>query len=179
VTSSLSKTSNAPQHAWIQGNFSNEFSGYPKDLDYSPNSIGVLENHEQFCSKSVPWLVAEVFAKDKEIYVALHVDFNATGMASLFIGEFFAILSTADGGAQGCFIFGKPEHPCKFGVPGMLPPLGWIDDFAKDPSEKKQTGQTLPPLHHHSVYVASSWMSSSVVVSGIAVLAHCFLHSWM
>jgi hypothetical protein len=120
--------------------------------------------------------VAEVFAKEKEIYVALRINFNATGMASLFIGNVFAILSTADGGAQSCFSFGNQEHPCKFGLPGMLPPLGLIDDFAKDPSKKPDRTDT-PTVA--PVSVASSWMSSSVVVSGIAVLAHCFLHSWM
>ena len=81
------EVSNAPQDEWIQGKYSNEYSGNPQDPNYSPHSIGVLGNFDEWCSESVPWLIDEVFPPGKASYVALHTNFNATGAGDLAFGE--------------------------------------------------------------------------------------------
>ena len=113
--------SNAVQGSWIAGRHSMEYSGNPLDGPrYSPYSIAIEENFDLWCGEELPFLQDLVFSKAS--YVALHGDFNATGLASLLYGDTFAQLSTDDG-IQNCTIYGNASYPCDEGVPGELSPI--------------------------------------------------------
>ena len=106
---------------------SHEYSGNPKDGDrYSPYSIGVADNFDLWCGEELPFLVHDVLGSATSAggaYVALHGDFNATGLSSLVYGDAFAALSTEMGGPQNCTLFGNANSPCTLAV-GGLPAIG-------------------------------------------------------
>jgi hypothetical protein len=104
----LDNPSNPVQGSWIQGKHSVEYSGNPEDGEhYSPYSIGIPENFDLWCGEELSFLHDVIFGEGAASYVALHGDFNATGLASLVYGDAFAAVSTSDGrGPQNCTIFG-------------------------------------------------------------------------
>jgi hypothetical protein len=121
------RPSNPKQRQWIQGLYSHEFSGNETDGKlYSKWSIGIPENYDYWCKESLPFLVDNVFQKGAASYVALHTNFNATGLPALLYGDVFAPVSTSEGGVQACTIFGNPSLPCSLGVTGILKPLGAV-----------------------------------------------------
>ncbi|CAJ1937287.1 unnamed protein product [Cylindrotheca closterium] len=81
-------------------------------------------NYDLWCGEELPFLHDMVFKQGQAAYVALHGDFNATGVASLLMyGDSFAAISTSEGGAQNCTIFGSTEYDCSVGIEGLLPPI--------------------------------------------------------
>jgi hypothetical protein len=121
------KPNNPKQKQWIQGLYSHEFSGNETDgKQYSKWSIGIPENYDYWCKESLPFLVEDVFQKGAASYVALHANFNATGLPAVLYGDIFTPVSTSEGGAQACTIFGNPSIPCSSGVTGVLKPLGAV-----------------------------------------------------
>lgn len=132
--------SSAKQQAWIPGVHSVEYSGNPEDgKKYSPYSIGIEENFDLWCGEELPFLHDLVFKPGQAAYVALHADFNATGVASLAYGDSFAEVSTSDGGVQNCTIFGSTEYDCSAGIEGVLPAI------SADPSPNTTAPPTPTP----------------------------------
>jgi hypothetical protein len=116
--------SNPKQRQWIQGLYSHEFSGNETDgKAYSKWSIGRPENYDYWCKESLPFLVDDVFQKGAASYIALHMNFNATGLPALAYGDMHTPVSTSTEGVQACTIFGDPNIPCSAGVTGVLQPL--------------------------------------------------------
>ena len=115
------KPNNPGQRKWIQGLHSHEFSGNETDgEEYSKYSIARPENFDLWCGEALPFLVDDVFKAGTASYVALHVNFNATGAPALLYGDIFTAVSTTNEGPQSCTLFGNPSLPCSGGVPGLL-----------------------------------------------------------
>jgi hypothetical protein len=115
---------NPKQRQWIQGLYSHQFSGNETDgKAYSKWSIGRPENFDYWCKDSLPFLVDDVFRKGAASYVALHLNFNATGLPAILTGDLHAQVSTSSQGTLACTIFGNPSLPCSAGVANALRPL--------------------------------------------------------
>jgi hypothetical protein len=67
--------------------------------------------------------VDDVFRKGAASYVALHLNFNATGLPAILTGDLHAQVSTSSQGILACTIFGNPSLPCSAGVANVLRPL--------------------------------------------------------
>eukprot|EP00934_Nitzschia_sp_Nitz4_P003031 Nitzschia sp. Nitz4//scaffold144_size56818//43638//44989//NITZ4_006545-RA/size56818-processed-gene-0.72-mRNA-1//1//CDS//3329536540//3021//frame0 len=164
--------SNALQGQWIQGVHSHEYSGNPDDgEEYSPYSIGVAENFDLWCGDILPFLIDEVFGSGQASYVALHGNFNATGISSLVYGDAFAAISTSEGGPQSCYLFGNTDYPCDEaygGLPALSPPMiNTTEAPSAQPTLNSTTtlGPTMVPTPASTVsLVVPSWWGFAIVL---------------
>ena len=164
--------SNPKQKAWIPGVHSVEYSGNPEDgKKYSPFSIGLEENYDLWCGEELPFLHDMVFQPGQAAYVALHGDFNATGLASLNYGDSFAEISTSEGGVQNCTIFGSTEYDCSVGIEGVLPAISAEPNVATSNPNAQPTMAPTGAAQGDASGVGLAGLFSTVICGAIVALA--------
>jgi len=88
--------SNPPQNTWMSGRYSDERSGNTSDTGYSPYSIFILDNFQYWCNYSIDFLPT-LFEPGAFTYVALHSNYNDTGLPDLVYGTLLAIVNNGTG----------------------------------------------------------------------------------
>lgn len=118
--------SDRPMDTWYHGKYSHENAGSPMNSDYSPWSMYKTSteqlNFARYCGIKLHFL-RELLRADSTSYVALHMDFNATGVASTNTGDLHAIIN--DG--SGAIVRRKSDDSLV-----TVPPYGACDEKTSD-----------------------------------------------
>lgn len=101
------KSNSAPEEEWIETQSSNEHDCQPDSENYNQYSVNCADGWENYCQPEVP-ILPDLLKPGGKAYLALHLNFNVTGMGCILYGDMFAPVGDMGTGTGTHDVIGRP-----------------------------------------------------------------------